>query len=110
MGPNGAGRGLSDFPDPTNKEKSRNANFTVGKATTGSARTETARAVKEITAADMARGSETVKWLKLFADLAAAAIVLLGCGSVPFQKPAPLQTSTLTSITEGSSPACMSTN
>jgi hypothetical protein len=40
----------------------------------------------------MARRNETVKWLKLFADLSAAAMVLLGCGSMPFNKPVPVQT------------------
>ena len=40
----------------------------------------------------MARRNETVKWLKLFADLSVLVMVLLGCGSIPFQKPAPLQT------------------
>src|SRR6266576_2829659 len=40
----------------------------------------------------MARRSETVKRLRLFADLSAVAIVLLGCGSMPFDKPVPVQT------------------
>jgi hypothetical protein len=40
----------------------------------------------------MARSYETVKWLKLFPDLSAAAMVLLGCGSMPFPKPVPMQT------------------
>jgi hypothetical protein len=47
---------------------------------------------KEIAEADMTRSNETLKSLKLFAGLAAMAMVLLGCGSVPFQKPAPIQT------------------
>jgi hypothetical protein len=40
----------------------------------------------------MVRRNETVKWLKRFTDLSVVAMVLLGCGSVPFQKPASVQT------------------
>jgi len=36
-------------------------------------------------------GNES-KWLKLFADLAAVTMVLVGCGSTPFNKPVPVQT------------------
>lgn len=40
----------------------------------------------------MARRNETLKWLKLLADLSVVAMVLLGCGSMPFNKPVPVQT------------------
>jgi hypothetical protein len=41
---------------------------------------------------NMARRNETVKWLKLFADLSAMAILLIGCASMPISKSATTQT------------------